>query len=1122
MKLKPKGTFPHSHVRGFALVTTLSLMVLLTVVAVGLLTLSSVTLRSSGQGAASATARANARLALMMALGEMQVYLGPDTRVTARAETLANDPRVGATVSPATPQAWWVGVSDSDTSKSLRGSGSPGVAWLVSGLSGATPDSQVTSAPADPVILIGEGSLDLDAVTGGSPLQAGRVILSDSAGRSSGAYAWMVDDHGMKAQLAATRPEVRNDSTAGTAGGPFGGGVIPGTYSISILDRMASLGATTPELLRKLVSANSLPLVNLAADVKRSKFFSYTTSSLGVLSDVRKGGLKKDLTIAFENPSVFSKVFSSGDPSEYILVDPQKRPAELDKGYIHWGILRDFYNIKKHLINTGGVPGLAPTLFQKDGMVNGSTGTPTALPTDSFRLGKLGPHAMAGNAPPSLSTHPYGLIDCSPTKVGNPAGYAFHPISPILSNLQQTGWISKAGTPSTKLRTHVQLFTSHYNPYNINLVLNGKAGSGAGPRLHNYPQVQFTVSGTTINRLEGLNPKLQTHVTEPVTLEPGRGHVMGFESAVTTNGEVDGSSFSQKVGDITGQSIYKEVTATVPDAGNVTLTVEFAQSRPTLMHGVDEEPGNREVTQVFFTPFAWDAIATPQGSRPGKRLSRSVSGSQLNENTKLTMGFRLRTTQEPAAGAIRPLVDANIRAVWSNPRWDSPLNLPLLAAYSADGGGEISNQPIPQMEIGANKRGFAYWGNSRSPSGANDRVILFDVPRRDLVSLGQLQHANVGRFSYEPTYIIGNSYANPRIPLAEWQASIRDTYSSSRSLPWAISGGFNLYDASYLVNEVLFDSYIFSTIPQASDDFGGGGLAGSAGNYSGLIEGSLQLPNPRYLPWRPQGSDFDAARLQDAGTATGGSFFHNAGHLLVDGAFNVNSTSVDAWEAFLSGTHRLPVAKLGANGVVTGFTATERVRFPRAASHLGDGMTTSAIDENYWIGFRELEQSEVRELAEAIVQQVKLRGPFLSLGAFVNRKLDDSDAGKSGTLQAALDATVNEGLNSTYEAPADSVRGSTQGAGFPGQLLQGDILQALAPCMTVRSDTFTIRGYGEARAPDNRITARAWCEATVQRMPDPMASATPASALAELIQPGSPFGRRFNILTFRWLHPDEV
>ena len=67
---------------GFALVVTLSLMILLTVIAVGLLSLSAISLRPLPPNEAMARARANARLALMLALNELQKSAGDDRRVT--------------------------------------------------------------------------------------------------------------------------------------------------------------------------------------------------------------------------------------------------------------------------------------------------------------------------------------------------------------------------------------------------------------------------------------------------------------------------------------------------------------------------------------------------------------------------------------------------------------------------------------------------------------------------------------------------------------------------------------------------------------------------------------------------------------------------------------------------------------------------------------------------------------------------------------------------------------------------------------------------------------------------------------------------------------------------------
>lgn len=79
---KPTGLH---HSQGFALVVTLSLMVLLTVIAIGLLSLSSTSLRSSANGEAQSQAVANARMAVTMALGELQKEAGDDRRITADA-----------------------------------------------------------------------------------------------------------------------------------------------------------------------------------------------------------------------------------------------------------------------------------------------------------------------------------------------------------------------------------------------------------------------------------------------------------------------------------------------------------------------------------------------------------------------------------------------------------------------------------------------------------------------------------------------------------------------------------------------------------------------------------------------------------------------------------------------------------------------------------------------------------------------------------------------------------------------------------------------------------------------------------------------------------------------------
>jgi hypothetical protein len=76
----------------------------LTVVAVGLLSLSSISVRTSSQTSAMLEAQANARLALVIAIGELQKQMGPDQRISANSAILAES-------SIANPH--WTGVWDS-------------------------------------------------------------------------------------------------------------------------------------------------------------------------------------------------------------------------------------------------------------------------------------------------------------------------------------------------------------------------------------------------------------------------------------------------------------------------------------------------------------------------------------------------------------------------------------------------------------------------------------------------------------------------------------------------------------------------------------------------------------------------------------------------------------------------------------------------------------------------------------------------------------------------------------------------------------------------------------------------------------------------------------------------
>ena len=82
----------------------------------------------------------------------------------------------------------------------------------------------------------------------------------------------------------------------------------------------------------------------------------------------------------------------------------------------------------------------------------------------------------------------------------------------------------------------------------------------------------------------------------------------------------------------------------------------------------------------------------------------------------------------------------------------------------------------------------------------------------------------------------------------------------------------------------------------------------------------------------------------------------------------------------------------------------------------------------------------------------------------------------------------------------------------------------LGNAATPRSDTFTIRGYGEARDGANKLTASAVCEAVVQRVPEYLDAVDAAeTAPGELASNANKtFGRRFQIVSFRWLASNEI
>ena len=470
------------------------------------------------------------------------------------------------------------------------------------------------------------------------------------------------------------------------------------------------------------------------------------------------------------------------------------------------------------------------------------------------------------------------------------------------------------------------------------------------------------------------------------------------------------------------------------------------------------------------------------------------------------------------------------------------------------------SQLAPVFATGRTRAAPFFSSTQASPSHV---YTLYDLPHPALgiVSLGQLQHAAFAHFPWHPSLALGNGFADPSSPdVATSQSlSVQVEYFSNNfpNLPGIAhqkddvpTSSYYNYDLAYELNAAMWDSYMVSGIP--ADD---NGWTGASQPWTR----AASWPNARLVPLGSKALPTPTPAIPTA--------YYAPASTGVAGAFNVNSTNVRAWVALLSSARnlRVPTALAGSDNVGTPFLRNLR---PQQGKVQGT-VSNASFNKEVWGGYRSLTDAEVEALATQIVAEVRRRGPFLSLADFVSRRLEPVDPatapyvhpGNLGTLQAAIE---NAGLNSSFGTPVSSASGAYEGdfnriqrspvadyadpednlrlrpraaarvahraAGAPGYLLQSDILQQLAPAMTARSDTFVVRVYGQSTdSSGTRSLAEVWGEAVVQRMPDPVIRED--DSLAAGLNPEQPapgvarkidLGRRFRVVSFRWLGRNEI
>ena len=495
----------------------------------------------------------------------------------------------------------------------------------------------------------------------------------------------------------------------------------------------------------------------------------------------------------------------------------------------------------------------------------------------------------------------------------------------------------------------------------------------------------------------------------------------------------------------------------------------------------------------------------------------------------------------------------------------------------------------------------AYGGNSTGPTGTQ-KAILTEVPLFQPISLAQYAHANFGVRDQQPLLSIGNSFASPLI-----DATKKPFQDNGKS--WTD------FDQSYLLNAALWDGFFLSSVaPQmktdVTTDAAGAAptppdLASTATittdpnektGYSltdvikNFVKDGVPLDNPRF--------SIERSHLDAEGTAKALADYRRSASVLMNkGAFNVNSTSVTAWQALLGSAKNLAIADKAADFPA----ADQNARFPRVLTKDTTSVAANNFDDaSNWSGFANLTDQQIANLAKAIVSENKARfaiqtrgerdlakaprprlfggltkpaTPYLGLSEFINRFLNpDTMASRCGALQAAIfradqtgaglsdrlfanatDRILTQGSLTTatagwfphpenIEASAQTGGSRTHTAmGAPGNLLQSDLLQSLGSALATRSDTFTLRCYGEASQDSGEIGS-AWMEVVVQRIPEfvdstnvaetgnsaprPLkigpSTATDPTVSTALTPVNNVLGRRFKVVSMRWLKADEI
>jgi len=1155
---------------GFALVIALSLMAFVLLLLLSITTLVQVETQGSQIQMQQMEAEQSALLGLQIALGELQKTAGPDQRVTATAGIDAAN-----TAQPHLLGVWESFKQENDSNAPINYAvqkNSDFVQWLSStaAITDKTNQAYPTAAPTNSVILVGDGTLPTPDASDPTTqyVQASTVDVLGANGNRVGGYAWHVFDESQKANLTLKNPATATDAervgALGVAGAPNFTALANASDGDALYSPLENLSAGEQE---KAVSLGAAALLGNATfnPQAANAFHVLTTDSKSLLVDVANGGFQKDLSLLFENPSLYANrhIYSESNtplepaPSRFGGAEPMPSPDP------KWSLLRSHYKLYEEVKIDNGAYGVAASNVERD------------VATNYFDEQQLLPvvsnaqfiFSMAGQKHTSLITRGsnvyqgfLGLWTDVVLTLWNPYNielrvpsmevefYRFPLQVEFFRQNPLGGWDSATQNQPVHIS---QMFNQGNSVFGGGSVQDSLPYRG---RIKNsfvlkpgeykvFSPVSQTYNHKNMNYTKGLE-------LEEGWVASGRGGGI-FERYIAVNETYNG--LNKWLGDPSPSAQIKvnvgDVIGVEVSPAKINRNTSFAETNNEeivaymkVFQG-DAGDGNPKARQTSnlssFQNWLSDRrthVGAVEINMPDSELGAALGSYGINDMSQLT----IIASEFPNQGAPgfydykQPFLIASLRlktesdsdglvgqpngSVWlhngiTNQYFTNGLKDDQDVQFAGMHQYELTWEPmaswnnIPTVEVDSQDRGYGGTGIT-SGTGVNF-ASYHQIPLAPATSLAQFSHAplNTGGQAPLTAQIVGNSFNSPLIPLANKTK--------------AGSVGTHL-DHSYMANNTLFDGYFLSTATAQTQ-----AIYETSRSLTAVIDEFFDPTQPFPLP----NSNFEPA-TSIAPTVTAADYDTFAQHLYNKGAFNVNSTSKEAWALFLaSGTNEaLPVLDmLTAGRILSSADASSDLAVSRFAPLIGDEVApvSSAVDgQERWWTHRRLTPNQILTLAANVVDEVKARGPFQSVAEFVNRQLvSDPLTGNSGALQTAIE---NSALNTDFglSAPKNNseLTGSGSGNTSDGaatQITQADLLNRLAPSLTVRGDTFRIRAYGEVTDFGGQTT-KAWCEAVVQRQHDFVDAEQESTTIAPLSITNQAFGRRFNIVSFRWLSADEV